>query len=106
MIRIVNLYLFSDYRLYIMKFGSGNQYIVISNLLGYFKVYNDSGICTFSRCAAVPIATLNNICLSRPLNWFVNGVLQLFLFIKNKNKKFIVDPNTNSYIIQIHQINQ
>ena len=24
----------------------------------------------------------------------------------NKNKKFIVDPNTNSYIIQIHQINQ
>ena len=25
---------------------------------------------------------------------------------KNKNKKFIVDPNTNSYIIQIHQINQ
>ena len=25
---------------------------------------------------------------------------------KNKNKKFIVDPNTNSYIIQIHEINQ
>ena len=25
---------------------------------------------------------------------------------KNTNKKFIVDPNTNSYIIQIHQINQ
>ena len=25
---------------------------------------------------------------------------------KNKNNKFIVDPNTNSYIIQIHQINQ
>ena len=27
-------------------------------------------------------------------------------FHMNKNKKFIVDPNTNSYIIQIHQINQ
>ena len=25
---------------------------------------------------------------------------------KNKNKKFIFDPNRNSYIIQIHQINQ
>ena len=24
---------------------------------------------------------------------------------EQENKKFIVDPNTNSYIIQIHQIN-
>ena len=30
----------------------------------------------------------------------------ILLYKKNKNKKFIVDPNTNSYIIQIHQINQ
>ena len=43
---------------------------------------------------------------------FADMTLSLFAIclrfpdIKNKNKKFIVDPNTNSYIIQIHQINQ
>ena len=42
-------------------------------------------------------------------NW--NRVLEsmcdrrIIVRVKNKNKKFIVDPNTNSYIIQIHQIN-
>ena len=37
---------------------------------------------------------------------FVSNCVPSFMNKKNKNKKFIVDPNTNSYIIQIHQINQ
>ena len=35
-----------------------------------------------------------------------DGGKKMIFMNKNKNKKFIVDPNTNSFIIQIHQINQ
>ena len=47
--------------------------------------------------------------LSQPIDradMFAGKVPEAIRVNKNTNKKFIVDPNTNSYIIQIHQINQ